>query len=546
MDYSDPIGDYAMEAFGIRYLFPYQRLVVSNILDAVGAEAGSGAEGGGEAPRNQVVILPTGAGKSLCFQLPAALCPGPTVVVYPLLGLMADQARRLSASGVGAAVLKGGMTAGERETVFGSIADGSARIIIVNPESLSAPGVSARLANAKVSHFVIDEAHCVAEWGDTFRPAYLGLGDAIRAIAPGVVTAFTATASPPILERMTRVLFGGLPYKLVSGGPDRPNIRYEVRPSLSMTRSLREAVATAARPAIVFAASRPGVQILAEDLRGAFPGIDARFYHAGLDKPERSALEEWFMASNEGILCSTCAYGMGMDKPNVRTVIHFGQPGSVEAYMQESGRAGRDGAPCDAILIRKATRGDYGLAGLPGTLGLPVPPEAENAPGGLGKKADGSTEPPSSALSASRAARMKEYAEGDYGCRRTFLLKALGADGAEAVACDACDRCEGSDGRRAPGSEEIIGVARRHARRFTAREAAGFLIGAHGSPTAARLGELKQWRLDEAEEAIRGAVELGLLASGRRFPWKGRLTLSREARRPRLSRRRLPGPSPVS
>jgi len=489
METKDPIGELALERFGVRYLYPYQRLVVANVLDAIGA---------GER-LDQLVILPTGAGKSLCFQLPAALCPGLTVVVFPLLGLMADQARRLSATGIGLALLKGGQSAEERTGALAALRSGAAKLAIANPEILEAPDVRRLLSEVEVSHLVIDEAHCVAEWGDSFRPAYLGLGRSIASAKPLVVTAFTATASPPVLARVAELLFEERDYGLVTGMPDRPNIRYEVRPCLSMRRALRQAVREARRPAIVFAPSRSGVEILAEDLRSSIPGLDCRFYHAGLEKAERAELETWFMASKEGLLLATCAYGMGMDKPDVRTVIHYGPPASVEAYLQESGRAGRDGQASAALL-------------------LAWPPSSAEAR--FSRATPG-------ALAEARAALMEAYAGGGYGCRRAFLLRALGYAEADTVACSGCDACDGREEGQAPGEREILAAARAHPRRMTALELGAYLRGAPGAPIGPWSGALGPWLADEAEEAVKTAVARGLLRSIKSRPWKGRLYAAR-------------------
>jgi len=502
MQGQDKVLDYASRNFGLGYLYPYQRLVMANVLDA--------AECPEEHPdmERQVVILPTGAGKSLCFQLPAAFCPGPTVVVYPLLALMADQFKRLQSTAIGVAVLKGGMTAAERLAAFEAIRSGAARIVLVNPEILAVRQIVDFLGGIGVFHFVIDEAHCIAEWGDGFRPAYLLLGDAIRAIRPRVVTAFTATASPPILARIVAVLFGTEPYRLIADSPDRPNIRYAVMPALSMRRALRQAVEMMGKPLIVFAPSRLGVQMRAEDLNPSGCESKVKFYHAGLEKAERAEIEDWFMASGDGILCSTCAYGMGMDKRNIRSVIHYGMPGSVEAYLQESGRAGRDGMQAEALLIRQAVISDYQSSCKRGACHRPGGTEA-------------------AAIAASHAEAMAEYSTASYGCRRAFLLGALGAKEAEWTACSGCDQCDGSASDMAPGSGAVISVTRRHARRFASHEAALFMTGHRWTPDAPLKGTLATWRIDEVEEALNCAVTIGLATARQSWPWKGKLALAR-------------------
>jgi len=249
---SDPVTELASRRFGVEYLFPLQRLVIANVLDAAERDE----------RLRQIALLPTGFGKSLCFQLPALLLPGPTIAVYPLLALIEDQRRRLAAAGVACAVFRGGMPEGERTEAEAALASGRAKLVLTNPECLRGRLLSF-LSGLGPSHVAIDEAHCVSEWGETFRPAYLELGRAIEALSPRAVTAFTATASPPVLESVSRILFGGEPATLVDTDADRPNIHYSVARCLSRERAVESLVARLERPAIVFASSREGVQILA-------------------------------------------------------------------------------------------------------------------------------------------------------------------------------------------------------------------------------------------------------------------------------------------
>ncbi len=501
---ADPIARLALERFSIPYLFPYQRLAIANALD--GMEGGS-REDGEEYPRGQIVILPTGYGKSLCFQLPALYAPGATIVVYPLLGLMADQARSLSARGIANVVVRGGMDGGERSRAFAPLKPGESRVIITNPEALGQPATLSALSALRPRHLVVDEAHCVAEWGDSFRPAYLELGRLAKALAPLFLSAFTATASPSILSRLSGLLFGDEPFRLVAGLPDRPNLRYAVKPALSMRQALREAIASLPRPLIVFVPSRAGAEITAEELRYLYPAIDTRFYHAGLAKEERADIERWFFSSLDGVLCSTCAYGMGIDKPNVRSVLHYGPPASVEAYVQESGRAGRDGQAAVALLLREAEAADYG--------GL----ADEDASGGMAER---------------RKKLMRRYGLMGRGCRRAFLLEALGVEDANERSCGGCDLCDGAASALPRGSDAFRAMTQRHARRFDGATARIFLLGrAHSGRWQARMagaGYLNAWLPEEAEEALQRALSIGLIRRPRRGPWKGRLMPGRAAR----------------
>ena len=332
----DPLNELAVRHLGIAYLFPYQRLVISNLLEG----------------RSQIVVLPTGSGKSVCFMFPAVVLPGVTLVVLPLLALLEDLHRRIAAAGLAVAVLRGGQSGAERARVLEAVGTRRVRLVLTTPETALTNRLLAALTAADaIEHLVVDEAHCIGEWGDRFRPTYLRLGELVAALQPRVVTAFTATATPPVLQRIREVLFPAGGAHLVAGNPDRPNIRYEVSPTVAPLRRLSELVAARPRPLIVFARSRRGVEAVCWHLRRRQPAIDCRFYHAGLNPRERQRLERWFLTSRAGVLIATSAYGMGVDKPDIRSVIHLGPPESVEAYLQETGRAGRDGAPAQAMLI---------------------------------------------------------------------------------------------------------------------------------------------------------------------------------------------------
>ena len=390
---NDFLGGAAKELFGLPYLFPYQRLVVSNILEAASAAgiplrrpekgladlrcphemdesagketAGSEGNPGSEGTElgRQIVILPTGAGKSLCFQLPAMLLEGPTLVVYPILSLMADQERRLRERGFPPVTLRGGQTREERDLLWEQIRSGKSRFIIANPEVLLTPAVMRKLGSLGIVHTVIDEAHCVSEWGESFRPAYLRIDEIITALCGNgpepLITAFTATAGAPVLEKIELYIFGSRGARRIIGNPDRSNISYAAQGCILRDLAVRDLILKHERPVIVFCSSRRGTEKLARRLRndlgktgtGEFSEAEIRFYHAGLSREEKTGVEQWFFGNPQGVLISTCAYGMGVDKPDIRTVIHRDCPPSVEAYLQESGRAGRDGLSSRAILL---------------------------------------------------------------------------------------------------------------------------------------------------------------------------------------------------
>lgn len=400
----DPAAQAALENFGIKYLFPWQRLVVGNIMDSYfSAKRRGDEEGLLDCNGKQIVLLPTGAGKSLCFQIPAILMEGPTLVIYPLLALMGDQYRRMSEGGIKAAIFRGGQTAEERDENF-RLLDGGAKIIIANPEILSDEKLTGRLKEYGISHIAIDEAHCVSEWGDTFRPAYLELGKILRTLDVPVVTAFTATASPEVLARISDVLFNGEAH-IVRSESDRPNIHYYVKKVASKKAAALVLAKTEARPMIIFCGTRSRTEDMAQELNTAFGAETAKFYHAGMERGEKTKIEEWFFSRKDAVLCATCAYGMGVDKKDIHTVVHLDPPQTAEAYIQEAGRGGRDGSVANAILLWNF-EDSLRFAEFP---------------------------------SGSRKAALREFA-GTRSCRRQVLLDALGA---EQAVCSGCDICRG-------------------------------------------------------------------------------------------------------
>jgi len=530
IDTIDPLTNAVKGLFGLSYLFPYQRLVIANILEAAEAEgikvrwpgeseipreeeaSGAGKEGFSADPEavdpeavdpeagssdressgRQIVILPTGAGKSLCFQLPAMLMEGPTLVIYPLLGLMSDQERRLAERGFSPVIIRGGQTKEEREGIWKKLRSGESKFIIANPEVLLTPPVMARLKEIKIIHIVIDEAHCVSEWGESFRPSYLEISRIIKAAAAPMVTAFTATAGASVLDKIERHIFGGSARRIV-GNPDRKNISYASRGCILRNLAVRDLVLANRRPAIVFCSSRPGTEKLAHYLRNEMAERslswqrDIRFYHAGLSREEKKETELWFLHNHSAVLTATCAYGLGIDKPDIRTVIHRDCPPSVEAYLQESGRAGRDGKPSKAILL-------WG-------------PEDERSLQRAKTSGDGI-----------RIGKLLSYARDTGHCKREALLELLDYQGEKdspgSGCCDVCEK-EARGGLREQLSLEDF--FRRNRLSYTAREAAEILARAKNI----------HWSEDDIMEAINYLIKTGKLKKLKNPLWKNKITTVR-------------------
>ena len=304
------------------------------------------------AGRDSLVVLPTGGGKSLCYQAPAVIGGGLTLVVSPLIALMKDQVDGLVGLGVAAAVYNSSLSAAERAAVQGRLARGELRLLYVAPERLMMEGGDSFLAQLRrggLRAVAVDEAHCISEWGHDFRPEYRQLGE-LREALPGVpFHAYTATATPRVREDVVRQLRLRAPAVLV-GSFDRPNLVYRVRRRDQIARQVREALARhAGGAAIVYCTSRAEVERLAEQLAAA--GLSALPYHAGLADDARVRAQDAFLGERVDVVVATVAFGMGIDRPDVRCVVHAGAPRSLEQYTQEAGRAGRDGEIAECVLL---------------------------------------------------------------------------------------------------------------------------------------------------------------------------------------------------
>ena len=353
----DRVDRLSRDVFGFAALRPGQREAIDALL----------------AGRDTLAVLPTGSGKSAIYQIAAMLIDGPCVIVSPLIALQRDQVAAISELGIaGVAAANSHIGAGARRAAFEGLKDGAVKFLFIAPEQLATPEVVRDIAEAGPTLFVVDEAHCVSAWGHDFRPDYLRLGGVMEALGHPTVLALTATASPPVRDELVGRLGMREPAVVVRGF-DRPNIWLDVE-TFTSEEAKREALVLRAagelKPGIVYAATRKR----AEELTALISeiGLSAGCYHAGMKAGERRQVQDAFVEDRLDVVVATTAFGMGIDKPNVRFVLHYDVPDSLDSYYQEVGRAGRDGLRSEAVLYYRQE--DLGLRRFFAAGSVAVPP----------------------------------------------------------------------------------------------------------------------------------------------------------------------------
>jgi RecQ family ATP-dependent DNA helicase len=447
------------------------------------------------AGRDTLVVLPTGGGKSLCFQVPALLLPGLTVVVSPLISLMKDQVDALRARGLPAAFINSTLSGLEVADRFAQAARGELRLLYVAPERFDAGLAGERLRQVGVSLLAVDEAHCISDWGHDFRPSYRRVRSLRSALGDPPTIALTATATPAVRHDIMEQLALRQPETVITGF-DRRNLHYHVirtRNDAEKDATLIELLRSHPGQAVVYVTTRKAVDRIAEVLQGA--GVAACGYHAGQEETLRRGAQDDFMSERVKAIVATNAFGMGIDKANVRLVVHHTMPGSLEAYYQEAGRAGRNGQRANCVLLH-AFQDRFTHEFLINNP-RPAAPDSRRESGdarAAGGTADGPADPGAEArrrrADLAKLDIMQRYAYAK-SCRRTFILRYFG-DPAARDACEGCDNCLGN--HRTAVVPEGPASRPRRARRGGAAgpsigPSAGSSAGVSGGPPAVGPGD---------------------------------------------------------
>ncbi len=386
--------------FGFDRFLPLQEDIVRHVLTG----------------QDALVLMPTGGGKSLCYQLPALVFDGLTLVVSPLIALMKDQVDGLKTSGVPAELINSSLTGHEIGAIKARLRNGEVKILYASPERLAIEFFREFLRELKVSCIAVDEAHCISQWGHDFRPDYLNLKDLRDDFPKAGMVALTATATPRVRRDIIEHLHLKQPRTFLSSF-NRPNLHYDIIPKDNAFKELLEILSSPQhkdRASIIYCFSRKDTEDLAANLRAR--GLKAESYHAGLDTKERHAIQDRFIKDETPIITATIAFGMGIDKPDIRLVVHYALPSSIEGYYQETGRAGRDGLPARCVLFYSYAdrfKQEYFI----------------NQIEDISERQRGTD----------KLNRIVAFCEG-FGCRRKYLLEYF-EENYEKTNCGRCDRC---------------------------------------------------------------------------------------------------------